>query len=130
MFVLSEVKWYPGRRGLLPFSVSLSLRSIKKRKTSGEQRTEIDLQTSYGGLIAVKHYVRILAASFPKGINSSQLQTLLGDFFNPSNQSYHQYPVGWKVTYSTLCTCAPEASEVNFSCTFIDSETQNYLAPL
>jgi len=44
------------------------LQSSEKRKTSGEKRKEIDFQTPHGGLTAVKHFARILAAPFPKGI--------------------------------------------------------------
>jgi len=75
-----------------------------KRKTSLEKHREIDFQTPYGGLTTVKHFARILAAPFPKGIKFSQLQTLFGDYFYPANQSYHQYPVGKKSVFWCYCT--------------------------
>jgi len=74
-----------------------------------------------GSLTAVKYFARILAVPSPKGIKFNQSRTLFGDYspkgikfnqsrtlfgdyFNPTNQSYYQCPVGWKVTFSMLCT--------------------------
>jgi len=83
-----------------------SLQSSEKRKTSGEKRREITFQPPMAVWQAVKHFSRILIAPFPKGIKFSQLQTLFGDYFYPTNQSYHQYPVGKKSVFRHF---APEA---------------------
>jgi len=62
-------------------SSNTELQSSEKRKTSGEKRRESDFQTPCVGLIAVKHFARIIAAPFPKGIKFSQLQNGLGTIF-------------------------------------------------
>jgi len=66
---------------LAPEVFFLRSSDTEKRKTSGEKRREIDFQTPYGGLTAVKHFARIIAAPFPKGIKFSQLQNGLGIIF-------------------------------------------------
>jgi len=54
----------------------LNKNNPQTRKTSGEKHREIDFQTPYGGLTAVKHFARILRV-----LNSANYKPCLGIIF-------------------------------------------------